>query len=312
MKIVKHAHEARRKVMGSIVGISKKSSFEVTNCFPYMESGDDVDEDEAAGKSDDYTVKMLDVLKDVNIDNDEVGWYESCLTSAMCTRDFVNIQLSYQKRFGERVVGLVYSPLKSLQGSQLSIRAYRLSNTFMDALEENESSVTQEQIRELGLNSSMILEEIPIKIVNTPLNKALLYEMSKKQNTKSSSKRDRLNLSMNPVLEVEMKNLVSGIEKLTEEQAKFQRYERDVTRQKQQRSNWLQERRIKNAQRKEEGLEPLPEFEHDHPVFRTIPEPSRLDSLLVAKQIRSYCDRIDHFSGCGFSKQFLAGGLQKK
>ena len=220
----------------------------------------------------------------------------------------MNIQLSYQKRFGERVVGLVYSPLKSLQGSQLSIRAYRLSNTFMDALEENESSVTQEQIRELGLNSSMILEEIPIKIVNTSLNKALLYEMSKRENA-TSSRRGRLDLSINPVLEVEMKNLVSGIEKLTEEQAKFQRYERDVTRQKQQRSNWLQERRIKNAQRKEEGLEPLPEFEHDHPVFRTIPEPSRLDSLLVAKQIRSYYI-IDHGS-CGFSKQFF-GGLQKK
>ena len=311
MKIVKHAHEARRQVMGTIVGISKKTSTEVTNCFPYLESGEDVDADKAAYVSDDYTSKMLDVLKDVNIDNSEVGWYESCLNSAMCTKDFVNIQLSYQKRFGEGAVGLVYSPLKSLQGMQLSIRAFRLTDTFMDALEENDTSVTQEQIRELGLDSSTILEEIPIKIVNSPLNKALLYELSKREDA-PNLRRNRLDLSTNPILEVEMKSLVSGIEMLTEEQAKFQRYERDVTRQKQQRSNWLQERRIKNAQRKEEGLEPLPEFEHDHPVFKTIPEPSRLDSLLVAKQIRSYCDRIDHFSGCGFGKQFLAGGLQKK
>jgi len=309
MKIVKHAHDARRGVMGSIVGISKKNSYEVTNCFPYLESGEP-DAEKAAEISDDYTYAMLDVLKDVNIDDNEVGWYESCLTSAVCTKDFVNIQLSYQKRFGEHVVGLVYNPLKSLQGHQLCLRAFRLSNTFMDLLEDDEVSVTQEQIRELGLDSSKILEEIPVKIVNSPLNKAFLYEMSKSHDPKES-RRGRLTLSVNPILEAELSNLVSGLGKLTEEQSKFQRYEREVSRQKQQRSNWLQERRISNAQRKEEGLEPLPEFEHNNPLFKDIPEPSRLDSLLVARQIRSYCDRIDHFSGTCFSKHFLAGGLHK-
>ena len=54
---------------------------------------------ESCGYERRHTVKMLDVLKDVNIDNDEVGWYESCLTSAMCTREFREYSTIISKTF---------------------------------------------------------------------------------------------------------------------------------------------------------------------------------------------------------------------
>jgi translation initiation factor 3 subunit H len=37
-----------------------------------------------------------------------------------------------------------------------------------------------------------------------------------------------------------------------------------------------------------------------------------MESLLIANQIRSYCDQVDSFAGAGFGKLFLAGGLHKE
>jgi hypothetical protein len=40
--------------------------------------------------------------------------------------------------------------------------------------------------------------------------------------------------------------------------------------------------------------------------------PKRLESLLIANQIRNYCDQMDTYAGSGFGKLFVVGGLQKE
>jgi len=305
LKIIKHCHEFSHEVTGSLVGLDIDNKLEVTNCFPYPTL--EADSEESQSSLDDYQLEMLKMLRDVNVDNNCVGWYQSRFMGASCTAELVETQLQYQSDLGNKMVVIVYNPVRTMRGN-LSLHAYRLSETFMKA-HAKDKNFTQESLTAMELESSKILEEIPIKITNTPLNQALLYELRK--NTDVKCRVNRLNLSINPVLEKELGELVTCVAELTEEQAKFQRYERDCVLQKQRRSNWLQERRLENAKRKEEGLEPLPENEPSNPVFKNIPEPSRLQSLLVGKQIHTYCDQINRFAGNSFSKIFLAGSLHK-
>uniref|UniRef100_A0A7I4CP47 eIF3h C-terminal domain-containing protein n=1 Tax=Physcomitrium patens TaxID=3218 RepID=A0A7I4CP47_PHYPA len=48
-----------------------------------------------------------------------------------------------------------------------------------------------------------------------------------------------------------------------------------------------------NAARRAAGEEPLPEEEPNNPIFKTRPEPSRLDSYLISNQIWNYCSQVN-------------------
>lgn len=47
--------------------------------------------------------------------------------------------------------------------------------------------------------------------------------------------------------------------------------------------------------RKATGEEPLPEEDPSNPVFKPLPEPSRLDSFLITNQISNYCNQINGY-----------------
>eukprot|EP00958_Prasinococcus_capsulatus_P002684 scaffold232_cov374-Prasinococcus_capsulatus_cf.AAC.4 len=56
-------------------------------------------------------------------------------------------------------------------------------------------------------------------------------------------------------------------------------YQRNLLRQQQQQQQWLQKRRQENAQRRANGEAPLPEEDPNNPIFKAIPEPSKLDGM---------------------------------
>lgn len=47
--------------------------------------------------------------------------------------------------------------------------------------------------------------------------------------------------------------------------------------------------------RKAAGEEPLPEEDPSNPIFKPIPEPSRLDSFLITNQISNFCNQINGY-----------------
>lgn len=47
--------------------------------------------------------------------------------------------------------------------------------------------------------------------------------------------------------------------------------------------------------RKAAGEEPLPEEDPTNPIFKPLPEPSRLDSYLITNQIANYCNQINGY-----------------
>ena len=45
--------------------------------------------------------------------------------------------------------------------------------------------------------------------------------------------------------------------------------------------------------RRAAGEEPLPEEDPTNPIFKPIPEPSRVDLCLITNQISNYCDQLN-------------------
>jgi translation initiation factor 3 subunit H len=85
----------------------------------------------------------------------------------------------------------------------------------------------------------------------------------------------------------------------------FQYYYRNLSRQQVQQQSWLQKRRAENAARRLSGEELLPEEDPSNPIFKTLPEPSRLDSYLITNQIANYCGQVNGFAGQSLSKMYL-------
>eukprot|EP00941_MAST-03F_sp_MAST-3F-sp1_P006273 g6273.t1 len=374
LKIIKHCHEQMpQNVTGSLLGLDVSSVLEVTNSFPYPSSSD--------VNADEYQIEMMKMLREVNADNNCVGWYQSSTMGSFCTADLVETQFSYQKNLGDKMVVLVYDPLQSSQGS-LSIRAFRLTKAFMDAYSVKGAKFTASMLKEKKLDSTKILEEVKVHIKNSPLVKALMYDLKEKKYGGVNSG-EQLTLDVNPFVEKSLEVLIGSVSMLTTEQQKFQsidgensclknpsteifffplkcammnirlvfldaapnpsidgensclknlstlfsylfsvrmkltsnivqnRYDREMVYQKKQQAAWLQARRVENAKRKEAGKEPLPEKDPNNSVFKKINEPSRLDALLLSKQVGTYCQQVNNFSGNSFSKLFLAGSFHK-
>jgi translation initiation factor 3 subunit H len=73
--------------------------------------------------------------REVNIDNNTVGWYTS-LDMGSFAKDramiesTVDTQFNYQERIGDKSVVLFYDQIKSLQGI-FALRAFKLTQNFM-------------------------------------------------------------------------------------------------------------------------------------------------------------------------------------
>jgi hypothetical protein len=63
--------------------------------------------------------------------------------------------------------------------------------------------------------------------------------------------------------------------------------------------------RQENIARKNAGEEPLPEEDPSNPIFKPLPEPSRLEGYLVTNQISSYCNHINGYGFCNIPTPIL-------
>merc|ERR1719201_736954 len=109
-------------------------------------------------------------------------------------------------------------------------------------------------------------------------------------------------ISAAPFLEKNLEFLAECLDDLYMEQQKWNMYERNMHRQKQQQLMWLDKRRQENASRRANGEEPLPEEDPTNPIFRPVAEPGRLDTLLISNSIGNYCDQTNSFAAQVFSK----------
>lgn len=306
LKIIKHCKECSTAlVTGQLLGLDIGSVLEVTNCFPFPSRGTE-EEDEADADGANYQLEMMRCLREVNVDNNTVGWYQSTLMGSFQTVELIETFMNYQENI-RRCVCIIYDPERSGQGV-LAMKALKLQDTFMDLYKSND--FTGEKLREKNLTWVDIFEEIPVKISNSALVSSIMAELET-DSPVSQGDYDRLVLSTNPFMEKNLEFLIDCMDDLSMEQQKFQYYYRNLSRQQSQQQAWLQKRRADNMARKAAGEEPLPEEDASNPVFKPIVEPSRLESYLITNQVANYCDQIKGFSGQSFSKLYLMEGVHK-
>jgi hypothetical protein len=129
-----------------------------------------------------------------------------------------------------------------------------------------------------GLDHNIIFQEIPLRISNTHLAQAFLYELS--QSESFSHDFDRLTLSKDSIIETQLEILLDSLEYYTEEIKNQQWHEKQLVRRKQNQVAWLTKRKAENAVRIAAGQPELPET--DPVLFKPIPEVKILDKF--------YCD----------------------
>ena len=290
-------------VTGQLLGLDYDSTLEVTNCFPFPSRVVDYDEDgnEIQDDGANYQYDMMRALRDVNVDNNTVGWYHSTYLGSHITEDLVSTQYNYQEHI-PRCVCLIFDPMKTSQGN-LALQAVRLTDAFMKLYKGGEFSL--DKILKAGVCADDIFEELPISIRNNNLTKAFLLQMDDTPTKKSSDEDD---IAANPYLEKNIECLIDSIDDLAQESSKIQYFQRQTNRAQQQYQQQLQKRRQENEARKRQGQKPL---STDDITMKSVQEPSRLDSLLYSTQISNFCQQINQYCGQSFNKHFLVHGLRQ-
>lgn len=108
-----------------------------------------------------------------------------------------------------------------------------------------------------------------------------------------------------------MRSLIENTDELALETNKYLMYHKQLQKQNHMKQQYLQKREAENTARRSRGEPPLPE-EDLNKMFKPIPAVSRLESLLISNQIKSFCQQINEFSAQSFSNLFIAEGVQNK
>lgn len=149
MKVTKHcADRFPTTATGSLVGMDNNGLLECTNSFPFpiVDLPPEAQYEQQyfnaaaaaprAKANTSYQADMIKMLREVNIDANNVGWYTSANLGNFINTNFIENQYYYQKDLNEKTVALVHDVSRSSQGV-LSLRAFRLSPQFMTAYKEN-------------------------------------------------------------------------------------------------------------------------------------------------------------------------------
>lgn len=307
MKVDKHCSDwSPQLVTGLLLGLDIGSTLEVTNCFPFPSRGVDGDDEESDGAL--YQLEMMRCLREVNVDNNTVGWYQSTSLGSFQTADMIDTFANYRESI-KRCVCLVFDAERASSRGAMAIKAVTLKGPFLELFKAG--TLTGEKLRDLSITWADIFEEIPVRMSNSSLVSALMASIHPTDSHAETTQTDfdRLLLSTNPFLETQLECLMDCMDDLSTEQQRFQYHYRSVQRQQQQQGAWLQKRRSENALRKAAGEDTLPEEDPTNPIFKSILEPSRIDMLLTTNRVANYCAQINEFSGPAFSKLYLMDAL---
>jgi translation initiation factor 3 subunit H len=307
-------------VTGSLMGLSVGNGvLELTHAFPFPENnnnrnrddrnnGNDKTEDgdDAAGlEGHEFQMEMMRMLREVNVDNNCVGWYQSMYLGIYSTSSLLENQLSYQTDLSPNAVVVLYDPMQTSHAN-LVLKCYRLTDECV-------------QLKTAGKNSYIdpknIFEEVPVVLTNPGLARALLADVqvgggimagggASTLTPTTDTTFDRLDLSTNPYLEKHLEFLSGWVDDLASEQHKFQYYTRQLARG----GNAAADN--KDRKQKKGGKDAAEASTGEG--WASSDAPRRMESLLITNQIRSYCDQMDKFASGGLGKLFLAGGLHKE
>ena len=317
LQISKHAKDgAPNLVTGQLLGLDVGQTLEISASFPFpapQNVGTEREQAIAEEEGAHYQLEMMRMLREVNVDNNTVGWYQSTKFGSIYSEELIETFANYAESI-ERCVCVVYDGVTSDDG-QFGVRAVRLTDKFLKMYKECGGNLTSSKIKGKGVRWNDLVEEIPITISNSALVSAMMSRLDANAENKVEreperlTKEDinRLHLNSTPFSSKSLEFLSGLMDDLVSEQQKVAYYHRASQRLQQQKNSWLQKRRAENAQREKSGLEPLSE---ENPDTRSVSEPNKLETYLILNQVNQFARQLEEHNATSAAKLKLVSSLR--
>jgi translation initiation factor 3 subunit H len=116
-----------------------------------------------------------------------------------------------------------------------------------------------------------------------------------------------LDLTVDPLLEKSCDLLLEAIEAHNNEANNAAYHQRQLAREQAKITTWQQKRKAENTLRAAQKQPLLPEDEWQR-LYKLPQEPSRLESMLISRQVEQYARQVDGFTATGSAKLFAING----
>merc|ERR1711937_1046983 len=121
--------------------------------------GSGEEENRTADQGEQYQIEMLRTLREVNVESNTVGWYQTTHLGQFFNEQVIDMQYLYQFQIPRSVL-VVYDPLQSAIGKP-PFKAFQLTAAFMQKYRESKEI---NSLALLDFPSSEMFTEIPIHI----------------------------------------------------------------------------------------------------------------------------------------------------
>jgi len=273
LQIMKHCrHQAPMHVTGQLLGIDVDDTLQVTHSFGYVNKGNGEEENRTADQGEQYQIEMLRALREVNVDSNTVGWYQTTHLGQFFNDTVIEMQYLYQLQIPRSVL-VVYDPLQSAVGKS-PFKAFQLTAGFM--LKHKESKEFNSMAL-VDFPSSEMFKEIPIHIHYPLLIETFLVDWALSDPISTTTQLESLDIENQAFLEKNIQLLLGSMFDLDQEQTKLANYERQA---------------VKGQQKGRER-------------YNRAQQPRPVDTMIISQQIKNYCKQVNSFSGDAFGKLFL-------
>ncbi|KAE9411035.1 hypothetical protein BT96DRAFT_961670 [Gymnopus androsaceus JB14] len=299
-KILKHSCDSTSSSpVGLLLGIDLDGVLEVSNCFALPHhSGDD--DDKSAKSVARYQASMLRSLKEVQGDDNVVGFYQASTLGAFFSQNLIDLQALHHEKLRHGGIVVVHDVSQTARGNA-SFRAFRLTSAFLDAYKK--SSFSTASLASHQLTFSSIFEELPLIIHTNPLLSAFLGEFSSvsPDTAPGSASVSALPPSFS-VLDLNSGGLTKNLEHIVDtldtyrnEEGNLAYLSRQIARERAKADNYVAKRKEESAAREDVTR-----------LFKIPPEPSRLESMLLLGQVDAYAKSLAETTSTGLVKMYSA------
>jgi translation initiation factor 3 subunit H len=289
LQIIKHCNDnLPTLVSGSLLGVDVNGILEVTYAYPFPvpKGNEETGYDGSDGVE--YQKEMMIRLREMNIDDNCVGWYQSTYLGTMCSNDVVGYQYSFQtsEDLSENTAVIMYDPLQaSTDGNKLAIRAFRLTDKFIQ--------MRSQRINRF-IDPAEILQELPVRIKNSGHVSAFTRCLRDSHANVLTTPFEALSMANSSnYVDRNLELVNSWLEDLTAENQKFATYARTASKVRSEHIKWVKSRVAENEQRQQDG-EDLLSLDVTRYHDKQLPESqdSRTEPLLMIAQLDQYTEQI--------------------
>jgi len=283
LQIMKHCRQhAPEPVTGQLLGMDVGDVLQLTHSFGYVQKGTGY-EAEVQGQQDDgeqYQIDTLRRLREVNVDSNTVGWYQTTHLGQFISTTVIETQHLYQTEIPRSVL-VVYDSLQAAIGKP-SFKALQLTKDFM-AMYATVSAAAKAELVDIPVQEMFV--EIPVVVACSPLAECFLLDWSIADPLVTTSQVETLDVENQAFFEKNVQLLTTSLQDLAEEQQKMVNFERNAGR---------------KGDDKGKGK-----------GYRYNAQPRPLDTMVLSKQIQNYCKAINSYAGDAFSKVYLVSNKPK-